>query len=243
MKKQIAVIGLGRFGASLAITLVNMGHDVLAIDKDEKRVQDIASQITHAVQADATNDTILKELDIGNFDIAIVSMGSAIESSVLSTILLKKLEVPYVIARANSDLHGSILEKIGADTVVYPEREMGTELAQVVTLSGVSDYMSIVQGYGVSKLKVPQYLVNKTLSDLGFGPKNRFEVAVLLIQREKEVIVTPGQGESIKPGDVLIMAGRDDNIEKLLTEAQKSKPEEKAKPAADEKTGEEKRGK
>ena len=226
MKKQIVVIGLGRFGASLAVNLVNMGHDVLAIDMDEKKVQEMVPQITHAVQADATNDTILKELDIGNFDIAIVSMGSAIESSVLSTILVKKLGVPYVIARANSDLHGSILERIGADTVVYPEREMGIRVSQGVTLSGVSDYMSVVQGYGVSKLKVPSYLVREKLSDVGFGPKGRFEVGVLLIQRQKEVIITPGQGEIIQPDDVLILAGRDDNVEKLLAEAMKRKAEE-----------------
>ncbi len=229
MKKQIVVIGLGRFGASLATTLASMGHDVLAIDRNGQRVQDISAQITHAVQADATNDTILKELDIGNFDIAIVSIGTAIESSVLSTIQLKNLGVPYVIARANSDLHGSILEKIGADTVVYPEREMGISLAQVVTLSGVSDYMSIAQGYGVSKLRVPKYLTGVTLSDVGFGAKGKFEVAVLLILREAEVLITPAQAEVIKPGDILILAGQDDNIEKLLVEAEKERAEEEKK--------------
>jgi trk system potassium uptake protein TrkA len=231
MKKQIAVIGLGRFGASLATTLVNRGHDVLGIDKDEKKVQEIASLITHAVQADSTNDIVLNELDIGNFDIAVVSMGSAIESSVLTTILLKKLGVPYVIARANSDLHGSILEKIGADTVVYPERERGVMLAQVVTLSGVSDYMQLTQGYGVSKLKAPAYLLKCKLSELGFGSKGKYGVAVLLIQREDEVVVTPGQGEVVKPDDILILAGQDDNIEKLLTEAKKAAEEKEAKEA------------
>jgi len=229
MKKQIVVIGLGRFGTSLATTLISMGHDVLAIDKNEQRVQNISTQITHAVQADATNETILKELDIGNYDIAVVSIGTAVESSVLSTILLKNLGVRYVIARANSDLHGSILEKIGADTVVYPEREMGTSLAQVVTLSGVSDYMSIAQGYGVSKLRVPKYLTGVTLSDVGFGVKGKFEVAVLLILREAEVLITPAQAEVIKPGDILILAGQDDNIEKLLVEAEKERGEEEKK--------------
>jgi len=113
MKRQIVVIGLGRFGISLATTLIAEGHDVLAVDKDENRVQNIASQVTHAIQADATNESVLKELGVDNFDIAIVAMGSAIESSVLTTILLKKLGVKYVVARANDDLHGSILEKIG----------------------------------------------------------------------------------------------------------------------------------
>ena len=226
MKKQIVVIGLGRFGISLATTLSGIGHDVLALDKDETRVQDIASQITHAIQADATNETILKELGIGKFEIAIVAIGSAIESSVLSTILLRKLGVPYVIARANSDLHGRILEKIGADTVVYPEREMGIAVAEVVTLSGVSDYMSVAQGYGVVKLTAPPYLVGEKLSELGCGPKGKWEVGVLLIQHKEEVIVTPGQREVVEAGDVLILAGKHESLEKLLTEAKKNNTKE-----------------
>ena len=226
MKKQVAVIGLGRFGVSLATTLCSIGHDVLALDRYEKKIQDISSIVTHTVQADATNETILSELGIGNFDVAIVAMGSAVESSVLCTILLKKLGVRYIIARANSELHGSILEKIGADTVVYPEREMGSRVAQVVTFTDVSDYMSVVPGYGVAKLAAPPYFVGESLSDLGFGHKGKWEVAVLLIQREKEVIVTPGQREVVKPGDMLILSGGNDKLEKLLAEARKGKTEE-----------------
>jgi len=111
MKKQVIVIGLGRFGISVATTLSNMGHDVLALDTNGTRVQSVASQITHAVQADATNETILRDLGSNNFNVAIIAMGSALESSVLSTILIKKLGVSYVIARADDELHGSILEK------------------------------------------------------------------------------------------------------------------------------------
>jgi trk system potassium uptake protein TrkA len=229
MKKQIAVIGLGRFGTSLANTLYGMGHDVLAIDVDEKKIHTIASQITHAVQADATNETILKDLGIDGFDIAVVAIGTSVENSVLSTILLKKLGVPYVIARADSDLHGSILEKIGADTVVYPEHEMGTRTAQIVTLSYVWDYMSVTEGYGIAKLSTPEYLEGQRLSDVGFGPKGKWGVAVLLIQRAEEVIVTPSQSEVIKPYDALIVAGSDDKIEGLLAEASKSKQEEEKK--------------
>ena len=225
MKKQVLVIGLGRFGVSLANTLYSIGHDVLAIDKAEENVQAVASQITHAIQADATNETILKELGVSNFDVAIVAIGSAIENSVLSTILLKKLGVPYVIARANNELHGSILDKIGADRVVYPEYEMGNRVARGVTLSNISDYMPIASGYGVAKMIAPQHFVGQKLSEIGFGPKGKWEVAILLIQREKEVIVNPSQQEVIKPSDVLVIAGNDDKLEKLLTEAKKSEEE------------------
>ncbi|MBN1643545.1 MAG: TrkA family potassium uptake protein [Dehalococcoidales bacterium] len=225
MKKQIIVIGLGRFGRSIAKTLHGIGHDVLAIDTDEKIVQGMASEITHSIQADGTNENLLRELGIGNFDIAIVAIGSSIENSVLSTILLKKLGVPQVITRADNNLHGSILEKIGADRVVYPEQEMGERVAHVVTLMDVSYYMPLVHGYGVARLEAPPYLIGGKLSELGFGPKGKWEVAVLLIQREKEIIVTPSQQEIIKDGDNLIVAGNNDRLERLLEEAKKGKPQ------------------
>ena len=225
MKKQFVVIGLGRFGVSVATTLHSMGHDVLAIDKDEKNVMNIGSQLTRVVQADATSETILKELGVADFDAAIVAIGSALESSVLSTLLLKKLGVRYIIARANDRPHGSILERIGADYVVYPERETGVRTAHGITLRDATDYMLIIQGYGIAKLPALPYLVGETLSDLGFGPKGKWEVAVLMIQRKNEVIVTPEPGEIIKPGDTLVLAGNDDKVEKLLSEAKKNNKE------------------
>lgn len=226
MKKQIAVIGLGRFGISVASTLYAMGHDVLVVDRSESKIQSISQDVTHAVQADATNEAILKELGLPNFEMAIVAIGTDIKSSVLSTILLKKLGIPYVIARANDDLHGSILARIGADVVTYPEREMGIKIVQGVTLAEVSDYMSVVEGYGVAKLATPPYLVGEKLSDLGFGYKERWEVAVLLIQRGDEVIVTPTPGQKIEAGDILVLAGSNEKLEKLLAEARKNKKEE-----------------
>lgn len=229
MKKQIVIIGLGRFGVSVARTLYTIGHDVLAIDTDEKIVQSVASEITHSIQADGTNETVLRELGIGNFDIGIVAIGEAVEASVLSTILLKKLGVAYVIARADNDLHGSILEKIGADKVVFPEQEMGERVAHVVTLTEVSYYMPLVPGYGVARMKTPEYLVGEKLADLGFGPKGKWEVAVVLIQREKEIIVTPSQQEIIRDDDILVVAGNNDNLEKLLQVAKKSQEEEDKK--------------
>jgi trk system potassium uptake protein TrkA len=225
MKKQVLIVGLGRFGTSLATALFNMGHDVLAIDNDEKRVQSVAAQITHALQADATDEAVLKELAVGSFDVAIVTMGEAIQNSVLCTILLKKLGVPYVIARAENELHGSILEKIGADKVVYPEREMGTMLAHGLTLSDVDDYIPVASNYGVSKLSALPYFVGKTLSELELGRKGKWGLAVLLIKRGKEVIVTPAMEEKVREDDVLILAGGDDKLEQFLEEARRSQKE------------------
>ncbi|MFH1382092.1 MAG: TrkA family potassium uptake protein [Chloroflexota bacterium] len=222
MQKQVVVVGLGRFGVSVATTLHSIGHDVLAIDRDETRIQNISAQLTHAIQADATNEAVLKELEIKNFDVGIVAMGSDIESSVLSTILLKKLGVRRVIARANDELHGSILEKIGADSVVYPEREMGERVAHRVTLSDVSDYMSIIGRYGMIQLDAPPTFIGQTLATLGFGPKGKWEIGVLLILRKKEVIVNPALEEVVEANDTLVLAGNDDKIEKLLNETKKT---------------------
>ena len=225
MKKQVAVIGMGRFGISIASTLRDIGHDVLVLDINESKVQAMAQVVTHAIQGDATNETILNELGIGNFDVAVVAIGTDIRNSVLSTILLKKLGVQRVIARANDELHGAILERIGANSVVYPEREMGTRVAQTVTLSDVLDYMPLVPGYGIAKLTAPPFIMGENLADLGFGQKGKWGIAVLLIQRADEVIVTPAQAETIRPGDVLILAGENDKLNKLLAEAEEHKGE------------------
>jgi len=226
MKKQVLIIGLGRFGISLATTLFGMGHDVLAVDEDEKKVQNISTHITHAVQADATDESVLRELGVSNFDVAIVTMGEAIQNSVLCTILLKKLGVPYVIARAENDLHGTILDKIGADKVVFPERELGIRIAHSLILTDVQDYISVAPSYGVSKLAISPYFVGKSLSDIGLGRGGRWGLAVLLIQRGKEVIVTPDRAEIVRQGDVLIAAGSDDKLEQFMAETKKHKAEE-----------------
>lgn len=223
MKRQVAILGLGRFGVGLANTLLSMGYDVLAMDVDEKRVQAIAPTITRAVQADGTDEAVLKELGVDKFDVAIVAMGSDIENSVLSTILLRKLGVRYVVARADNDLHGSILDKIGADKVIYPEREMGTRVAHGLMLTQVLDYMPVAPAYGVAKVSPPNSFIGRTLSELGLGREGKWGIAVLMIHREREVIVTPDRMEVIRAEDTLLLSGNDLKIEQMLTEAHKMK--------------------
>jgi trk system potassium uptake protein TrkA len=212
MKKQIVVIGLGRFGVSLAANASLMGHEVLALDTDEQKVQNASGKATHTVQADATNEAVLMELGIGNFEIAIVAIGTSVQNSVLATILLKKLGVPYVIARASSALHGEILDRIGANRVVYPENQMGEKVAHEATLGAVSDYMKVVTGYGVTRVDARPDFVGRTLSELGIGPKGKLGIATLLIQRGKDVIISPDVRETVKKDDILIVAGNDDKL-------------------------------
>lgn len=224
-KQQIVVIGLGRFGISVATTLYQMGNDVLALDNDEKNLTNVPSQITRVVQADATNEKVLKELGIKDYDAAIVSIGSSIESSVLSTILTRKLGVRYVISRANNELHGDILSRIGADLVVHPERETGIRTAHSMTVKDASDYMPINTSYGIAKLPPEKCFTGKRLSENGFGPRGKYEVAVLMIQRKSEIIVSPDLSETVREDDILVVSGDDEKIEKLLDEAkQKLEP-------------------
>jgi trk system potassium uptake protein TrkA len=227
MRKQIVVIGLGRFGISVAVKLHDMGHDVLAMDKEERNVQSVVSQLTRAIQADVTDEAVLNELGIADFDVAIVGIGTSIESSVLVTLLLKKLGVRYIVARASSELHGSILEKIGADRVVYPEHETATRIAHILTLTDVVDYIPVGENYGIAKFEAPSYLVGKTLDEIGFGPNGKKDVAVLLIQRRNEVIINPSQAEVVSLVDILIVSGADEKIERLLVEAKRSKKDNK----------------
>ncbi|MBI2860348.1 MAG: TrkA family potassium uptake protein [Chloroflexi bacterium] len=217
MKKQVAVIGLGRFGASLAATLTNMGHDVLAVDSSEHDVQAIATQVTHAIQADATDETVLSELGIKNFDIAVVAIGSDMLSSILATVLLKRLNVPFVIARASNESHKEILRKIGADRVVSPENEMGERMAHEIRLGKVLDYMPVGAGYGITSIEAQAEFAGQALVELGLGPKGKNAIAVLLVKRGNEVIVSPSMGEVVRPGDTLIVAGSDDNLESFLS--------------------------
>ncbi|MBI4284457.1 MAG: TrkA family potassium uptake protein [Chloroflexi bacterium] len=216
MKKQVVVIGLGRFGVSLASALSGTGHDVLALDTNERKVQSVAAQITHAVVADATDEAVLNELGVRNSEIAVVAIGSDIQSSVLTALLLKRLGIPCVIARASNRTHGEILKKIGVDDVVYPEHEAGDRLAHEIRLGNVSDYLPVTPRYGIAKLEPQAECVGQTLGDIGLGPKGRESVAGLLVQRGNEVIIAPSLSEVIKAGDRLVVAGSDDKLESFL---------------------------
>jgi trk system potassium uptake protein TrkA len=224
MKKQIVVVGLGRLGESIARTLITIGHEVLALDKDVTPVQAISPFVTHAVQTDPTSESALQQLGVGNFDIGVVAL-AGIEESVLVTILLKKLGVRYVIATAVSEPHGTILENIGANKVVYPEREMGIGIAYVLTLGNIIDYIPVTTGYGVVKMTVPARFVGKSLSEAGFSHRGRLEVLVLILQRKQEIYISPGNTETIRPDDVLVVSGNWDKLEELFSSIQKTEGE------------------
>lgn len=226
MSKQVAVIGLGRFGTGLALTLHNAGCEVLAIDKVTDLVESIAPDVTHAVRINATNESALRKLGIGGFDVAVVTVGASIQDSVMITILLKKLGVRYIVARAENELHGSILESIGADKVIFPERDTAIRTGPVLTMKAVTDFIPLGDGSGVVKAKATPYFIGKTLADIGFGSGAKNEVVVLMIQRGKEGIVNPGPQEVVSHVDVLIIAGNNSEIERLFEKAEKAEKSE-----------------
>ena len=214
MKKQVCVIGVGRFGAAVAEELYQSGHDVMAIDTDEAKIQDLLGHVTYAVRADASHESVLKELDVADFDVAVVALGSEnVQNSILITVLLKSIGVPFVISRATNELHGSTLERVGADRVVFPEMESARRTAHVGFTAGVIDYMPVVPNFGISKMRPPEQMYGRTLEEVGLGSSpDKHGVSVLAIRRGRTSFLHPAKDEEIKPGDVLIVAGDNEHL-------------------------------
>lgn len=215
-RKQVIVIGLGRFGSNVTRTLYQHGHDVLAIDTEETLVQEVMGYSTYAVKADGTNEAVLRELGVDNFDAAVMAIGSNILASILGTVLLKSLGVPYIVTRARNHLHGQTLEKVGADHVVYPEQETGVRTARSLFNPDVTEYMELGPSFGLSKIKAGESLKGFTLKEAGIAEsRDRYSLSVLAIHRGRDVIILPSEEEKIQLGDELVISGTDVLIEKL----------------------------
>ncbi|SEU20679.1 TrkA family potassium uptake protein [Paenibacillus sp. NFR01] len=212
-KKQYAVIGMGRFGSSVAKALSEMGYDVLAIDADEQRTQEISGIVTHAVSADSTDEEALRALGIRNFDVVVVAIGEDIQASILTTLILKDLGVPAILVKAKSELHGKVLSKIGADKVVYPERDMGTRVAHHLASPNILDYIELSPDYSILEMKAAGPLVGKNLQELNI--RARFGCNVMAIRRGDEMNITPQVEDRLVDGDVLVIVGHKENLNKL----------------------------
>ena len=171
---------------------------------------------TYAVKADGTNEAALRELGVENFDAAVIAIGSNIQASILGTVLLKSLGVPYIVARARNQLHGKTLEKVGSDHVVYPEQETGVRTARSLFNPDVTEYMELGPSFGLSKIKAGESLQGLTLKEAGVADsRDRYSLSVLAIHRAKDVIILPSEEEKIQLGDELVISGTDVLIEKL----------------------------
>lgn len=248
MAKQVAVIGLGRFGSTMARTLYKGGHDVLAIDRDPNVVREITGDVTYPVEGDANDQSFLREIGILEYDVAVVAIGSDIQSSLLTTVLLNSMREedlakrrkrhqltahdeeegrrPFIIARAQDQLHASALSRLGADKVVQIETEAGQDLVHLVSAPYrirpyVEHYMSVTPAFSITKLNAPPTVINRTLKDLRLGrPRDKYGLVMMAIRRGKDLILNPDQDEELLPGDELVVGGRTELLERLFEPAE-----------------------
>ena len=214
--KQFAVIGLGRFGSSVARTLYSAGHQVLGIDESEERVRANLDNCTRAVEADATDETALRSLGIRNFDTVIVGIGGDIQASILVTLMLKEIGVKHVVVKAQSVLHGKVLDKVGADRVVFPERDMGTRVARSLVASNILEYIELAPDFSILEMMVSEKMVGKNLRQLDL--RNRFDVNVIAVKRADSFDLSVRADTAIVPGDVLILVGKNEHLRRMERE-------------------------
>jgi len=213
MKHSVLVIGMGRFGSAAARELMALGHEVLAVDRDEAPINDIAPDVTHAIQADASDEDALKDIGAGEFDHAIVAMSSATEASIFATMALRNLGVRNIIAKAASTLHGRILDRVGASRVVYPEREMGVRVAHSFSIPHVIDYIDVAPLFGIVKVRPPASFVGRTLREIDIP--GQLSLTPIALRRGNNVTVNPHRDERIGETDELILIGLDERLERL----------------------------
>lgn len=211
--KQYIVIGCGRFGSSIARTLYGLGYDVLAIDKNEDKIQALSNSVTHAIQMDGVDESSLKSIGIRNFDVAIITIGTDIQASILATLLTKELGVQYVIAKAHNELHSKILYKIGADRVVLPERDMGIRVAHNLTSSNILDFIELAPNYSIIEITALKEWEGKSLIEINM--RKKYGVNVMAIKQGSQINISPKASEEISNGDILIMVGHNDDLLKI----------------------------
>lgn len=211
--KQFVIIGLGRFGASVAKTLYALGHDVLAIDSNEDLVQEISDSVTHAVQMDATDENALRTLGIRNFDVAVVTIGANIQASVMATLLVKDMGIKYIIAKGNSDLHAKVLYKIGADRVILPEKDMGVRVAHNLVSSSILDYIELSPDYSIIEIESPKEWYGKNMKELSL--RSNYGINVMAIKRHNEVNISPDASDTIEKDDIVVAIGSAEDLTKL----------------------------
>ena len=206
--KSYIVIGLGRFGSSIARQLCQLGAEVLAVDTHEENVQRIANDVTHAVVADARDKDVLRALGVREVDCAIVSIGNNLASSVLSVMNLMELGVPYVVAKAHDESHRRVLEKLGVNRVVIPEQEHAQRLGRSLFSHNVLDYIELSQDYGILEVPAPKNWVGKSLKELNVRAK--MGVNIIAVRSESKVNVSPSADYRIQEGDLMVVLG--DNL-------------------------------
>ncbi|WP_297135078.1 potassium channel family protein [Terrisporobacter sp.] len=212
--KQYIVIGCGRFGSSLATTMNLLGHQVMAIDKNEEVIQNLSDKVTHVAVVDVTDELALRSLGLGNFDVAIIAIGSDIRASIMATLIAKEMGVEQVVCKAKDELQAKVLYKIGADRVVFPERDMGIRVAHNLVSDNILDHIELDPEYSIMEIVTPNKWVGKTLIELDLRAK--YEITILAIKNGDKINVIPSPEEQLQQNSILVVIGKNSNISTIV---------------------------
>jgi len=213
MNKQFVIIGCGRFGSSVAKKLDELGCEVMAVDSSEETIQNISESVTHAVQADATDENALKAIGIRNFDVAVITIGANIQASIMVTLMVKELGVKHIVAKAQNEMHAKVLYKIGADRVVFPEREMGVRVAKNLVSNKILDYIELSQDYTIVEVTPLKAWIGKSLIEINI--RAQYGINVIAIKNDDGININVGPEEKIGEHDILVVIGHNDDIKKV----------------------------
>lgn len=231
---KFAVIGLGKFGATVATTLFENGVEVLVIDKDERVVEELKDRVTAAIIMDSTDEFSVKQLGLENMDAVILAMGSNIQESILTSAILKKLGVGKIYAKVETHLHGRILELIGVQNILFPEEMVGVQLAKTLLSRNILEYVNLSSGHIMLELVAPRSFIGQTLQDLSLPLKRGINVIAIKYNKlavtedgknviERKMNDMPGASDIVNEGDVLILLGPQAKINQLINETSKER--------------------
>ena len=212
-KKEYIVFGLGRFGSSVARQLQANGSNVMAVDNNAKKINMIADYVTHAVCMDITSEDAMKELGLSNFDVAVVAIGHNLEAAIFAVIWAKEQGIKKVIAKANDEMQGKILAKVGADEIIYPEREMGSHLANNLAFGDLLDAIELTADYSIADIPLMREWAGKSLEELRL--REKYHVSVIAVKRSRELEISPRPDKKFSEGDVLVMIGTNSMLKKF----------------------------
>lgn len=211
-KLQFFVAGLGRFGKSVAITLEKMGYDVMAMDSDEEVVQDLSDTLGYVVCGDCSDEKNLISMGAGNADIAVVSVGD-LSASLMTTLLLKEMGVKKIVVKALGEVHGKMLQKIGADKIIYSEKEMGIRVAHNLISPGIVDYIEMENNITIVSIHVPADWVGKNLIEIDV--RRKYNINVAAIKRDGEMMVNPRPDMKLEAKDMVVILGDNESVKKV----------------------------
>lgn len=213
MKDGYAVLGLGRFGTTVAVTLAEAGFQIMAVDRDEEAVQDVADLVTYAVRGDVTDPDMVRSLGLGNMDGVVIAIANNLEASVMATLLAKESGASYIIAKGDNELHKTILQKMGADKVVIPEQEMGVNVARNLTIGRFTDLIELSSDVSLVEMEVPSSWVGKNLIELDL--RGKYSVNVVAVKSEAGTDVTPNPAKAMEKNQSILISGRNEDIQRL----------------------------